>query len=257
MIKVIDRISHPSPNAVTNEDAVGATDAGAWVVDGATGVSDRPPIVAGTTDAAWLAEQLSAQLRATFEMPDLDPVQALSRVEANIKSEFLTVTRGVFCPASEQPSAALASVVLRGKTLHLIGVADCRIIYETRAGDIGEFNPSDSGAVEAVIIAERSRLLAEYPGEDLWPRLKVFIRALREFANQNGGYSVVHPTRAWATRVKREIYEADKIRHLLLVSDGLYRLVDVFRVTTPIGLMERALANRLPKLLSELRATGA
>ena len=190
-------------------------------------------------------------------MPDLDPVQALSRVEANIKSEFLALTRGVFCPASEQPSAALASVVLRGKTLHLIGIADCRIIYETHAGDIGEFNPSDSGAVEAIIIAERSRLLAEYPGEDLWPRLKGFIRALREFANQNGGYSVVHPTRAWATRVKREIYEADKIRHLLLVSDGLYRLVDVFRVTTPIGLVERALANRLPQLLSAAPRTGA
>ena len=141
-------------------------------------------------------------------MPDLDPVQALSRVEANIKSEFLALTRGVFCPASEQPSAALASVVLRGKTLHLIGIADCRIIYETRAGEIGEFNPSDSGAVEALIIAERSRLLAEYPGEDLWPRLKAFFRTLRELANQDGGYSVVHPTRAVGHRVKREIFEA-------------------------------------------------
>ena len=173
LIRVIDRISLPSPNSLINEDAVGATNTGAWVIDGATGVSDRPPIVAATTDAAWLAERLSAELRSTFDMPDLDPVQALSRVEANIKSEFLALTRGVFCPASEQPSAALASVVLRGKTLHLIGVADCRIIYETCAGDIGEFNPSDSGAVEAVIIAERSRLLAEYPGEDLGRALKV------------------------------------------------------------------------------------
>ena len=256
LIKVIDRISYPSPNALTNEDAIGATDAGAWVIDGATGVSDRPPIVGGTTDAAWLAERLSAELRATFDMPDLDPVRALSRVEANIKSEFLALTRGVFCPASDQPSAAFASFVLRGKTLHLIGMADCRIIYETRSGEIGKFDPSDRGAAggETLVIAERNRLIAEYPDEDPRPRLNTFIRILRERANQDGGYSVVHSTRPWTGRVKQEKFEASNIRNLLLLSDGFYRLVDVFKAMTPADLMERTFAEGLPELYSQLRA---
>ena len=256
MFKIIDRLSRSLPNARINEDALGATSAAAWVIDGATGVSDRPPIVAATTDAAWLAERLSAELRATFDMPDLDPVQALSRVEANIKSEFLALTRGVFCPASEQPSAAFASVVLRGKTLHLIGIADCRIVYETRAGEIREFDPSDRGAAggEALVIAERDRLIAEYPDENPRPRLNTFIRKLREWANQDGGYSVVHSTRPWARRVRQETFEASKIRHLLLLSDGFYRLVDVFKVMTPAELMERTFAKGLPELYSQLRA---
>ena len=256
VFKMIDRLSHSSPDACINEDAVGATNAGAWVIDGATGVSDRPPIVARTTDAAWLAERLNAQLRATLDTPDLDPVQALSRVEAKIKSELLALTRGVFCPASEQPSAAFALAALRGKILHLIGIADCRIIYETRAGEIGEFDPSDRAASvgEALIVAERHRLMAEYPDENPRPRLNKFIQTLREQANQDGGYSVVHSTRPWAGRVKQETFEASKIRHLLLLSDGFYRLVDVFKAMTLAELMERTFAKGLRELYSQLRA---
>ena len=36
-----------------------ATKYAAWVVDGATGVSDLPPLVPDLTDAAWLAGQLN------------------------------------------------------------------------------------------------------------------------------------------------------------------------------------------------------
>lgn len=242
-----------------NEDVVGATNTGAWVIDGATGVSDRPPIIPGTTDAAWLAERLSAELRAAFDKPDRDLAEALNGVEAKIKSSFLALSRGVFWPASEQPSAALALTVLRGKTLHLIGLADCRILYETCAGEIGQFDPSDraAGDGEALVIAERDRLIAEYPDEDPRPRLNTFIRKLRERANEDGGYSVVHSTRPWIGRVKRETFEACNIRNLLLLSDGFYRLVDVFKAMTPVDLMERTIAKGLPELYSQLRTLEA
>ena len=210
-------------------------------------------MVAGTTDAAWLAGRLNAALRATLDRPDVDPVQALTEVEANVHSGFLAIDRELSRPAGEQPSAALALAALQGNALHLIGIADCRIIYEARTGAIGEFNPSDAAMAEALIVAERNRLVAEHPGEDPWARLKVLIRTLRELANQDGGYSVVHPTRAWSNRVKRQIHEVGNIRHLLLVSDGLYRLVDVFGTTTAAGLMQRALAGGLLPLYSELR----
>ena len=253
MFKIIDCISNSSPHAFINEDAIGATSVGAWVIDGATGVSDRPPLVTGTTDAAWLAGQLNAELRATLDGTDVDLVQALTKVEANVQADFLAIDRELSRPAGEQPSAALALAALQGKTLHLIGIADCRIIYEAHTGEIGEFNPSDGGTAEALIIAERSWLVAEYPGEDPWPRLKGFIRNARELANQDGGYFVVHPTRAWSNRVKRQIHEVGKIRHLLLVSDGLYRVVDVFGMMTAASLMQRALAKELHHIYSELR----
>jgi hypothetical protein len=92
-----------------------------------------------------------------------------------------------------------------------------------------------------------------YPGEDPWPRLKAFIRPFRERANLEGGYSVVHPTRSWQTRLIRQTCKRDEIRYLLLLSDGFYRLVDVFAAVTPAGLMQAALAKGLRRLCLELR----
>ena len=45
-----------------------------------------------------------------------------------------------------------------------------------------------------------------------------------------------------------------KSDNLLLLSDGFYRLVDVFKAMTPADLMERTIAKGLPELYSQLRA---
>lgn len=254
MLNVIDRISISSPNATINEDAVGATRSAAWAIDGATGVSDRPPLVAGTTDAAWLAGALTAALDAAFAAPQFEPMRALAGVEAKLRTDFLAVDRTSATPASDQPTAALAVAVLHEETVHLLGIGDCRIIYEERTGEVSEFNPSRIGPVEALIVSERRRLMTLHPGEDPWPRLKAFIRPFRERANQEGGYSIVHPTRPWTTRVVWQTRERAKVRRLLLLSDGLYRLVDVFAAMPAAGLMQAAVAKGLSTLSLELRA---
>jgi hypothetical protein len=107
--------------------------------------------------------------------------------------------------------------------------------------------------METLIINERRRLEVAYPNEDPWPRLLPFIRSLRELANLEGGYSVVHPTRSWGTRIKRHTRDAADLRYLLVVSDGLYRLVNIFQVTNAEGLLRRALRDGLELLCSELR----
>ena len=254
MLNVIDRISISSPNAAINEDAVGATSSAAWAIDGATGVSERSPLVAGTTDAAWIAGALDAALHAAFAAPRPEPMQTLAGVAAKLRTDFLAVDRAPATPASDQPTAALAVAALQQETLHLLGIGDCRIIYEEHTGAVGEFNPSRIGPVEALIVAERRRLMMQYPGKDPWPRLKAFIRPFRERANQAGGYSIVHPTRPWTTRVVWQTRERAKVRRLLLLSDGLYRLVDVFAAMTAAGLMQAAAAKGLNTLSSELRA---
>jgi hypothetical protein len=106
---------------------------------------------------------------------------------------------------------------------------------------------------ESLIIDEKRQLMDAYPNEDVWPRLKPFIQSLRELANLDGGYSVVHSTRGWSSRVKWQTQSAAELRHLLLVSDGLYRLVEVFRTTDAQGLLNRSLEQGFELLCSELR----
>lgn len=250
---VIDRISSASPQGAQNEDAIGATRTAAWVIDGATGVSDGPALVAGQTDAAWLASQMSDELHKRFERENIDPVSALAEVDSSIQAKFTRIKSLRERTAGDQPSAAFALAVLTNDVAHLIGIADCRIIVEDQGGDVNDFNPSDLGKIESLIINERRRLEATYPDEDAWPRLQPFIRSFRELANLQPGYSVVHPTRSWCTRTRRLTREAAELRHLMVVSDGLYRLVDVFHVINAEGLLRRALQDGLEMLCAELR----
>ena len=238
--ELIDQISIPSPTAAVNEDAAGATESAAWVIDGATGVSDLSPLVPGLTDAAWLAAQLNKRLHDTFENAAVDPYAALAEIDADIRATFSSSNTSPERSPAEQPTAAFALSVLRGDVVHLIGLGDCRIIVENRIGEIEEFDPSETGHAEAMIIQERHRLLGAYPDEDPWPRLKPFIRSLRQFANAANGYSIVHPTLSWHSRVKRQVSNAQTIRHLLAVSDGLYRLVDVFKAYSPGQLLDES-----------------
>ncbi len=251
--EVIDQISISSPTAAVNEDAAGATESAAWVIDGATGVSDLSPLVPGLTDAAWLAAQLDKRLHDTFEKAAVEPYTALAEIDADIRATFRSTNTSPERSPAEQPTAAFAMSVLRGDVVHLIGLGDCRIIVENRTGEVEEFDPSGTGHAEALIIQERRRLLAAYPGEDPWPRLKPFIRSLRQFANAANGYSIVHPTLSWHSRVKRRVNNAQTIRHLLEMSDGLYRLVDVFKVFSPGQLLRRAVKDGLAPLCSQLR----
>ena len=251
--EVIDRISIPSPTAALNEDAVGARDNAAWVVDGATGVSDLPPLVSSQSDAAWLAAQLDNEFDHAFQTSPVEPFGALAEINADIRAQFIRTNKLPERTAVEQPTAAFALSVVAADTVHLIGLGDCRIIFENHIGEVQEFDPSERGHAEALIIQERGRLLATYPDEDPWPRLKPFIRSLRRFANVEDGYSIVHPTLTWHTRVKRQAHKAQTVRHLLAVSDGLYRLVDIFKMLTPDQLVRKALKDGLAPLCSGLR----
>ena len=195
---------------------------------------------------------VEAELRATLDRPDVDPVQALTEVEANVHSGFLTIDRELSRPAGEQPSAALALAALQGNTLHLIGIADCRIIYEARTGEIGEFNPSEAAWLKPSLSPSGAGLSRNIqaktlgPPKGLHPNAKGACQSRRRVLCRASDARLEQPRKA-------RNHKAGNIRHLLLVSDGLYRLVDVFGTTTAAGLMERALAQGLLPLYSELR----
>jgi hypothetical protein len=252
-LSILGFVSRQSPHATTNEDAVGFTGSAAWVIDGATGVSDGDPLVPGTTDAAWLAGCLSENFRRGFSELGADVNAILSAAQGEIEAEYRSLDLASQRSVAEQPSAAFSLAMLSDETLCFVGIGDCSILFERHDGSIEEFNASDVGATESMIIEERQRLLRDYPGDDPLPRLKPFIRKFREHVNTSAGYSVVHPTRPWFHRLKFNTILRSEVRHVLIVSDGLYRLVDVFGVFDSAGLMKAALSNGLEHLCDRLR----
>lgn len=240
-----------------NEDAVGSTPAAAWVVDGTKGPFDHT-LTPGPTDATWHAQTLNAALLAQYAGPAVDPLSALAQA-ADLLSRAYTRSAAA-APSHEQPSACLALVAIDPSAkLHLFNVGDCRVLIE-KAGKVTIFGSSGIERLENAAMAELMRLRATMgDGYDPWPLLRSRLRQNFQTAmNKPGGYWVVHPTLPWLHAVEHAEVSARDIDHVLIVSDGFFRLVNVFGAYDAADLVANALrGGGLRALCTELRSREA
>ena len=254
-LRVLDILSRPSRPGARNEDAAGSAGTAAWVVDGATGVSDREPLTAGWTDAAWLAQWLDGALGRAFARPSADPDVSLAAVEAELRAAFSALAGAADVPPAEQPSACLALAAASGGSLYLASIGDCRIVVEDGPERVRRFGSSELDRLDALLLAELRRLRRLYPGEDPRARVRDLIRRHRSRMNMPGGYWVIHPTRRWSPGLQQErIRPSTQVCHVLVATDGFLRLADVFGAYGEADLLRAALSKGLDRLYGELRA---
>ncbi|MFL4993046.1 MAG: hypothetical protein ACJ8DV_17385, partial [Microvirga sp.] len=82
----LDRLSLPGSRV--NEDGTGLRGPFAWVIDGATGLSDEQ-LTSGGSDAAWLAGLVGDRL---MDLAGEEGDAVMSRLEADIHSIFRETT---------------------------------------------------------------------------------------------------------------------------------------------------------------------
>ena len=251
-LEILDRCSEAS--RPFNEDAHGATAAAAWVIDGAKGPFDHR-LTPGPSDASWYAQALNDVLAAQFQDPPADPVRSLAETAGRLARIYGEVARTA--PLHEQPSACLSLATLdaAAASLTLFNIGDCRMIVD-RAGVARSFGSSGIERLERDAIAEVSRLRqrAGHAG-DPWQELRPTLRRNFETAmNRPGGYWVTHPSLPWLHQVQRADIPLREVNHVLIASDGFFRLVAVFEAYDPSGLVAAARARGLSALCAELRA---
>ena len=250
-LRILDSITHgPKP---PNEDAHGAAHGAAWVIDGATGVSLGPDILA-PSGAAWLAATLS-QVLADESGPDSDIAGLLAAAESGVSQRFdAAIDPAADIDAPDLPTGCLGLAVLAADRLQLGVIGDISLLHRGAAGSLTLMSDHAVDAFGERTMETLRRALRERPGEDPWPIVRAQIRENRRFANQPGGYNVVHPTLAWAHRVVRGEVAVDHGDVVLLASDGFYRLVDHFSLHDPHTLIDASLDLGLETMVERLRA---
>ncbi|MDG2571285.1 hypothetical protein P7L87_27410, partial [Vibrio parahaemolyticus] len=114
----LDRLSLPGSRI--NEDGIGLHGPFAWVIDGATGLSDEQ-LTSGGSDAAWLAGTVGGRLSDLAREGDADAV--LLRLEAAVEADFREATAHVLDIDDHQaPSACLGLIEARTGEGGRIGV---------------------------------------------------------------------------------------------------------------------------------------
>ncbi|MEW5965062.1 MAG: hypothetical protein AB1749_16060 [Pseudomonadota bacterium] len=255
-IETVDSLTDPS--GAVNEDRAGFAASLAWVLDGATDIV-APPLVGASTDADWLADRLDTELRRIAAAPPAQIDMLPDLLCRQMAAAFDRAKRRVPAGRHEHPSATGIVVRAYERQLDYLAIGDCTLLHDTRgpverigidhddAGDqwlatvIGSIQADDTAATPA----------------STWGKITSVISANRARMNMEDGYGSFSITPTPPRFVVSGTLRVAPGTTLLLASDGLMRLVDVYRRRTAAELLEMARRKGLRAILAELRAIEA
>lgn len=224
-----------STGRVVNEDHAGVAGDLAWVLDGA-GLGQQPRFNAFATDAAWLVHEVSSWLTARAT-PPRPLMQLLSDLERHLAATFGEAD--TTDPAGG-PTACLTVARLDGSCLELAWIADTVALVPRRTGQIDVVSDDRVTPFEAKAFATMHGL-PRRDGE-LPDVARAQIRRNRDVVNRPEGFAAVSPTRAWTTFVRHARYDIDLNQPLVLMTDGMSRLIDTFHSLSPQRMHETCAA---------------
>jgi hypothetical protein len=238
-----------------NEDRAGAEPPFAWVIDGATDVL-REPLTSAPSDAAWFAAAMHDTIRDLAATLPTSLINVPEIVADRAATRFAAESRRAPTDASEHPSASAIVVRVENAELEYVSLGDCTLIIEDgeRWTQIG-VNEEDAGDRWVADALRGKTTRADIPKApltraDLWP----FLRAQRAMMNTPTGYGIFSITAPPLSMIRHGTVPVSPGARILLASDGLLRLVDVFRRYDAKRLFAAAWTDGLAPLFDELRA---
>lgn len=251
MLTFVEAISLAGDRAKQNDDALGFRGNAAWVIDGATDLSETP-VTRTASDASWVAQAANTSLNAWTYGDLREAIRTASESAANA---FSYLTRGQNIERWQLPIASLLMLTENERgVIEGIDLGDCRV-YALDANGV-----QTAGGYEGGLDAE-VKLAAAQPGvgKPLLKRAAAIetLRRNRAAMNSDGKYWTfgLQPVcadhaRVWTLTLKRPA-------HILLMTDGFSALADRYSVYEPAALVKAAISVGLQELGRELRALEA
>jgi Protein phosphatase 2C len=238
-----------------NDDGGGSAAQLAWVLDGATGLPQER-LLPGDSDAQWLvSEACSFFEQLTEGRPAAGHLSVLSTF---LSSRFQAARVRPSAPdrLEDLPSASLALAVIDGQSLTIANIGDCRTLVRFPNGATRQFGDSPVSALDAQVVGRLVELQRSNPSASygaLKAGLVPFIRRNRLLKNQPNGYWVLEPGDSWLQYVQYFAAGVAPGTHVLMLSDGFYRLVDHYHLYSDESLLAAAVEDGLQVLAQRLR----
>jgi len=253
-----------APGSRTNEDACatwsGLNAQAAWVLDGVTGINEQA-LLPGPTDAAWFVTQAQEILPRLLASGAEQPIHSLlSKLVADLAAvQSRSWLDGMSEQHGETPAASFALVRRMDADIEIARLGDCPVLLEMQDGRVLLLDDPVLTDIELnlkrQILALRAR--GVHDASSIFQEMLPSLRATRRRRNQPDGYGVLCADDACLNLLQLDRLPAKDIRHLLLLSDGYYRLVDVYDRYDDSGLLHATIRRGPPEMLAELRAIEA
>lgn len=219
---IIDSACEPSDSKV-NEDRFGAQANLAWVIDGATSLSDQP-VTDAASDASWLVDIIVKHL----EQHAAAGTESLGDILRDTIAKVVDESESWSSTPQFPPSAAIAILRANEHNVEYVMLADVSIV-------------SASGQV----ISDRR---VDVPNQPALDELTNLLRAGATFAdarlavndllintrtqsmNKPGGYWVIATEREAAQNAISGVLTHEECANALLTTDGFSRIVDLMGI---------------------------
>lgn len=235
---------------VTGDDRFGfdETAGTAWVLDGATDIGPYRLFDTFESDAAWMADHLNQALitRNPDRFPDIRSFFA--DVLANVRAAAVKKSRVALDKAhpSTLPIASGIWMWAQEGSVTFVRLGDCLAVIAPPEGALKLIEQTASGDRES----ETSRKLNAMSSEDKMKGLQ----EIRAAQNTVPDYAVFGLSPHAVNNLVIEEVNLPEGTHILLMSDGMWRLVEVYGLMTPQSLMDRAISDGIEALARDLRA---
>ena len=253
-----------APGSKINEDAYGLWPAeapcAAWVLDGVTGINDRP-LLPGPTDAAWFVAQVQESLPSLLSQSAGMPIRQLvgalaAELERRQAASWLD-PRGA--DGLETPAASFALVRLLDDDVEITRLGDCLVLLESIDGIVSTIEhpvlEQIEGQTKRAVLDLRAAGITD--PQRIFQTLKPMLRAQRRRRNRADGYGVLAGEQSCIAMMHVDRIPARALRRVLLASDGYYRLVDHYRAMNDTELVRQTCVHGADTLLKQLRAIEA
>jgi len=256
-MKIVDSICRGGKSGRPNEDRIGHGGDFAWVIDGATGLSDEPLVAkkADESDAAWLAESLNAHLAETTPRYRGYPAGLIRHAITAMIAKFSAESRKKPQHDYDMPGAALAILQHDVGGLEIAALGDCSILVDDGSGDMMGVHGDEIHAEMDANAVEHFKSLDEdgvFEMDTAREKILPLLKEQRAMANTAKGYGVFSPAPACMDFIREFRYPVIS-GVALLMSDGFYALVEKYKAYDDAGLIKAAQKKGLEALYKELR----
>ncbi|MAI90633.1 PP2C family serine/threonine-protein phosphatase [Ponticaulis sp.] len=253
-ISVLETINWPgdgltaASKKVTGDDRFGFDESTgtAWVLDGATDLGPFRIFDREESDAAWIAEYLNRELMMTA--PSGDVRSYFSGVLENLRKKAAKATKIDLdtAPREVWPIASGMWMWREGETTHFARLGDCVALILPPEGGVEVLTKHEQSELEA----RTSRELNAMSADDKMNGL----RAIRARQNTEAEHVLFGLSPLAVDNLVIETRTLPEGTHVLIMSDGLWRIVDPYGMMSAQEMMDHALKNGIENLAKNMRA---
>jgi hypothetical protein len=253
MFTVLDRISWPGSPVRANEDACGASQDWAWVIDTSI-FPGTEPIMGEASDAAWLAGFASRRLSDLAPSADDGPT-LIRHVMEEARTTFLAFARHERLDPVTWPVGAMTLVRRRDNRLDVWSFADATAFVRTP--DAAVITVGEAPSLRQYEAAKAAEMLAASGATPKTvtqtPVFQEWLAGRRQRQKEGRGLALLGLDPSAADRLRHETAPCPNGTTILLTSDGFSALVDLYGAMDARALMEAAIVGGLEPLAWEAR----